>query len=203
MSITETATTTTTITRSECGKHRYLLSREWDAEKKQALLIMLCAGSADTVTVDTTTMLVLKNLRQLDFGGVSICNLFSTPAKDTDEENNRIILTAAMKAETIIFAWGTGSATSPAAQKRIAEVLEMLKPYQKHTYCIAAPNGKAGMHPLAPVLRDRWELVPWAGAVDASHEEKAKTPSQRGKKKAVPPTTEAQSFNLADGEGAA
>lgn len=188
MAITETANTETTIIRSEDGTHRYLLSKVWDKTKPQAMLIMLCAGNADTVTVDTTTMLVIKNLHQLDFGGVTICNLFSTPDKETDEENNHIILTAAMKSETIIFAWGTGSATSPTAQRRIAEILEMLKPYQKQTYCISAPNGKNGLHPLAPALRESWVLVPWMKPVEVSPKEKEKTVSQRAEKKTVSPT---------------
>ena len=187
MSVTETATMETTIIRSEDSLHRYILQKVWNPEKPQAMLIMLCAGSADTVTVDTTTMLVLKNLKQLDFGGVSVCNLFSTPDKETDEENSRIILTAAMKAETIIFAWGTGSATSPKAQGRIAEVVEMLKPYRKHIFCIAAPDGKAGMHPLAPKLRDRWELVPWTRPDDAAPKEKEKSSSKRKDKEAALP----------------
>lgn len=189
MAITETATMETTVIRSEDGAHRYLLSKVWGKDKPQAMLIMLCAGTADTVVLDTTCMLVVKNLHLLSFGGVSICNLFSTPDKDTDEENDRIILQTAMKAETIIFAWGTGSATNPTAQRRIAEILEMLKPYQKHTYCIAAPNGKSGLHPLAPTLRACWTLVPWIKPDEAAPKENAKNQSQKTDKKTIPPTT--------------
>lgn len=187
MAITESNTLQTTIIRSEDGVHRYLLSKVWNESKPQAMLIMLCAGSADTVTVDTTTMLVIKNLHQQGFGGVSVCNLFSTSDKETDVENDRIILSEAMKAETIIFAWGTGSMTSPVAQQRIAAVVEMLKPYQKHTYCIAAPNGKAGLHPLAPALRESWTLVPWIRPDEAAPKENAKIPPQKTEKKAVLP----------------
>lgn len=179
MSVTEHATMQTTITRSEDGKHRYLLSKVWDGSKKQAMLIMLCAGSANAVTLDTTTMLVVKNLHKLGFGGVSICNLFSTPDRETDQENDKVIQLEAKEAETIIFGWGTGSATNPAAQRRIAEVLEMLKPYQSHTYCIASPAGKSGLHPLAPALRESWSLVPWIRPDETAPEETAKPPTQK------------------------
>lgn len=189
MAITEAATMETTIMRSEDGGHRYLLSKVWDEANQQVMLIMLCAGSADAVTVDTTTMLVVKNLHQLGYGGVSICNLFSTPDRETDEENDHIILNIAMKAKTIIFAWGTGSITNPTAQRRIAEVLEMLKPYQKHTYCIAASSGKSGLHPLAPALRESWTLVPWMSSDEAAPKENAKNQSQKTDKKTIPPTT--------------
>ncbi len=193
MSITATSTMETTIMRSEDGAHRYLLSKEWDAKKPQAMLIMLCAGTANAVDVDMTTMLVVKNLHQLDFGGVSICNLFSTSGKETDEENDRIILNAAMNSETIIFGWGTGSATNPMTQRRISEVLELLRPYQKQTYCIAAPNGKSGLHPLAPALRERWRLVPWITPHEAAPQEKAKTTSMKTEKKTVSLTGGVQS----------
>ena len=201
MAITEKATMETTVMRSEDGAHRYLLQKVWDKDKKDALLIMLMAGHADTVAIDTTTMLVMKNLKQLDFGGVTICNLFSNLLKESDEENDRIILTAAIKASTIIVAWGTGSVTNPEAQRRIAEILEMMKPYQKNTFCIAAPNGKSGMHPLAPVLRDRWELVPWARPVEAAPKEKEKSPSKKDKKTVPPATPGVQSFTVDKGAG--
>ena len=179
-SITESATMTTTIIRSEDGRHRYLLKKEWFPDKKQAMLIMLMAGSANAVAIDTTTMLVVANLHKLDFGGVSIVNLFSTPDKDTDEENDRIIQSAAAEAETIIFGFGTGAATNPAAQRRIAEVLELLKQYQANAFCIASPAGKSGLHPLAPALRESWRLVPWMSKPDeAAHEDFAKNPPKR------------------------
>lgn len=188
MSVTEHATISTTLIRSEDGNHRYLLSKVWDESKGHAMLIMLCAGSADTVNIDTTTMLVIKNLKALDFGGVSICNLFSNSDKETDEENDRVILDTAKDSAPIIFAWGTGSATNPAAQRRISEVLEMLKPYQKHTFCIATPDGKNGQHPLSPKLRDSWVLVPFfVPPNEAAPQEKAKTPFQKTEKNTVSP----------------
>ena len=180
MSVIESATMETSITRSEDGRHTYLLSREWNPEKKQAMLIMLMAGSADTVAIDTTGMLVVSNLHKLGYGGIKITNLFTNQSRETDEENDRIILETAEKSEQILVGWGTGSATNPAAQRRIGEVLALLRPYQERMFCIASPAGKKGLHPLAPALRKKWDILPWLDEV--AHEEKQKSPSQRERK---------------------
>ena len=180
MPITESSTMATTVIRSKDGYHRYLLSKVWDDTKPKALLVMLCAGSANVIAVDTTTMLVVKNLHQLDYGGVSICNLFTNSDKENDKENDRVILNAAKDTETLIFGWGTGSATNPAAQRRIAEVLELLKEYQANAFCLASPTGRSGLHPLAPALRESWILVPWlTNHVEAVDGKKAKVGSKR------------------------
>ena len=88
--------------------------------------------------------------------------------------------------------WGTGSATNPSAQRRVGEVLALLRPYQERMFCIASPAGKKGLHPLAPALRESWTLVPWLD--EAAHEEKQKSTPQRGKKNAQTPSL-GQAFN--------
>jgi hypothetical protein len=62
----------------------------------------------------------------------------------------------------------------------------MLKPYQKQTYCIAAYNGKSGLHPLAPALRESWSLVPW---IQPDEKPSTKETSKKSSKKTVPPAT--------------
>ena len=74
--ITETTAMQTTAIYSDDKTHRYLLRKEWDSEKKSAEIIMLYPSSADTVTVDHTTMFVLRNLERLNYGSVNILICF-------------------------------------------------------------------------------------------------------------------------------
>ena len=62
---------------SDDGKHRFLLRREWDKDKKSAMVIMINPNTADTLNVDLTTMLTINNLSNLGFGSVNIVNLYS------------------------------------------------------------------------------------------------------------------------------
>lgn len=90
--ITETTAMQITDIYSDDKTHRYLLRKEWNSEKKSAEIIMLYPSSADTVTVDHTTMFVLRNLERLNYGSVNIVNLFSSMSgkhstSDIDEDN--------------------------------------------------------------------------------------------------------------------
>lgn len=78
MSQTEMTAMQTTAIYNDDKTHRYLLRKDWDSDKPSAKIIMLYPCSADTVTVDHTTMFVLHNLERLDYGSVNIVNLFSS-----------------------------------------------------------------------------------------------------------------------------
>ena len=54
MKVTTTTLTTEAIF-SEDGKKRYLLHKEWDANKKQIAIIMLAPSEADGIALDKTT----------------------------------------------------------------------------------------------------------------------------------------------------
>lgn len=187
MSVTESSTMTTTVVRSECGSHRYLLSKVWDETKPKAMLVMLAAGDTSTVATGTTESLVVKNLNQLGFGSIFICNLFSNQDKESDAENDRTIVQTASECPTLIFGWGSGALSSPVAQRRIAEVLDMLKEYQANAYCIASPTGNKGLHPLAPAIRNIWSLCSWMEKPDeAQHQENRDSASlKKGKGAAI------------------
>lgn len=111
--ITETTAMQTTVIYNDDKTHCYLLRKEWDSEKKSAEIIMLYPSSADTVTVDHTTMFVLRNLERLNYGSVNIVNLFSSMSgkhstSDIDEDNIGYIQQYAESSDIIIFATGTG-----------------------------------------------------------------------------------------------
>ena len=153
---------------SDDGEHRLLLRREWDKNGKTAMIIMINPNSADTLSMDMTTMLVLNNLYKLGFGSVNIVNLYSriTPklslrfnsdddliAKGCDE----MIEEYAVTSDAIIIAWGSLGNTSERVRERQANILERLSKFRNKLYKI----GKQGYHPLTPAVRSNWDLVPY------------------------------------------
>ena len=72
---TETTTIKSKAIFSDDKKHRVLLRKEWNRDKKSAMIIMINPNTADTCNYDLTTMLVLNNLNKLDFASVNIVNL--------------------------------------------------------------------------------------------------------------------------------
>jgi len=62
---------------SDLGHNRYLLQKEWDKNKSKAMVIMINPSTAGEVAIDYTTLYVINNLYDLDFGSVEIVNLFS------------------------------------------------------------------------------------------------------------------------------
>lgn len=159
----ETTTMTTTVIYNDDKTHRYLLHKEWDNTKPSAEIIMLYPSYADTVTVDHTTMFVLQNLERMEYGSVSIVNLFSSvsgkhSAADIDDENLMYIERYAEKADVIIFATGTGGDGNKTVLRMQKNVLDMLAPYKTKMKCIADLGGRKFYHPLCPTVR-KWTLA--------------------------------------------
>lgn len=153
---------------SDDGKHRFLLRREWDKDKKSAMVIMINPNTADTLNVDLTTMLTINNLSNLGFGSVNIVNLYSRIMpklslrfnSDDDliaKECDEIIEQYAAMSDAIIIAWGSIGNNSQRVRERQADLLDVLKPYANKLYKI----GEEGYHPLTPIIRCKWELEPY------------------------------------------
>ena len=73
---------------------RYLLRKEWDSSKPKLAIIMLAPSEASGIELDSTTLLVLNNASRLEYGSVTVLNLFATlddftlkQAEETDSEN--------------------------------------------------------------------------------------------------------------------
>lgn len=165
---TETTILKSKVLFSDDKKHRFLLRREWNEEKKSAMIIMINPNTADTLNVDLTTMLVLNNLSALGFGSVNIVNLYSRIMpklslrfnSDDDliaKECDEIIEQYAAMSDAIIIAWGSVGNNSQRVRERQADLLEILRPYANKLYKI----GKDGYHPLTPIIRCKWELEPY------------------------------------------
>ena len=150
----------TTAVFSRDGKHRYLLEKQWDETLPKAAILMIQAGTADTVKMDTTTMLCVTNACDNSFGAISILNLFSSIQSDTplsDKVNDATIVRCCDEADKIILAFGKGKEHL----ERKLEVLKMLEGYKEKFCCIADRKGRTLFHPLAPQVRKEWNLVPF------------------------------------------
>lgn len=164
---------------SDDRMHRLLLRKEWDRSKKSAMVIMINPNTADTVSMDMTTMLVINNLSRLGFGAVNIVNLYSRITNklslrfnsDDDllhDENDIVIEQYAALSDAVIIAWGSAGVTSQRVRDRMGELLEHLAQYNNKLYQI----GEHGYHPLTPCTRNGWELVPYKTEVKQDAESK-------------------------------
>ncbi|MGN0606327.1 MAG: DUF1643 domain-containing protein [Oscillospiraceae bacterium] len=165
---TETTTIKSKAIFSDDKKHRVLLRKEWNRDKKSAMIIMIHPNTADTLNHDLTTMLVLNNLSALGFGSVNIVNLYSRITSklnlrfnsDDDliaKECDEIIQQYATMSDAIIIAWGTVGKNTQRVRERQKYVLNLMKPYANKMYQI----GKNTCHPLTPSVRSGWTLEPF------------------------------------------
>ena len=160
-------TLTTNATFSDDGTKRYLLTKTWDSDKPKLAIIMLSPSEASGVVLDSTTMLVLNNTARMGYGGVTILNLFATlndfdlrKAELDDEENLKIIVSAAKSADILIYAAGVGKAKNKLFQERQKQVLTEWKAMEHKLFCLCDARGNARLqHPLSLAVRI-WELSP-------------------------------------------
>lgn len=105
---------------SRCERYRYLLTREWDADGRRALFIMLNPSTATEVQNDPTVERCERRARTLGFGAFRVTNIFAW--RDTDPkkmraaadpvgpDNDAAIVESCDWADQIICAWGAHGA---------------------------------------------------------------------------------------------
>ena len=178
---------------SENGEKRYLLRKTWDDNLPKLAIVMLCAGSAGTVELDTTTQLVLNNASRLGYGSIAILNLFPMlndfalkHAKGNDAENMDVIIREAAAAEKVVYAPGTGKAKNKLFMEVQEQTLLALQPYEDKLYCLCDEKGGSRFqHPLSPRVRS-WYLshlkISELVELPEHPEPEKKTKSKSGKK---------------------
>ena len=185
---TITTTLTTQAVFSDDGTKRYSLVKTWDSKKPTLAIIMLAPSEASGISLDSTTLLVLNNASRLGYGSVAIVNLFARiddfalrQAEDEDPENLEAILSAAQKADAIVYAAGVGKVQNKAFQQRQKQVVTKLVPYESKLYCLTNEDGEARMqHPLSPAVRT-WYLSPMKVSEALSKEVSTEEPKQEKK----------------------
>lgn len=112
---------------SECGRYRYHLWREWDAELPIMVWIMLNPSTADAEEDDPTIRKCIGFARRNRCGCISVVNLFAYRATDPKElkhvsdpvgpENDWHILHACAQphVNSLVAAWGVSDITTARA----------------------------------------------------------------------------------------
>lgn len=149
---------------SEDGKHRFLLRRIWDENKKKAAVIMQNPSYADELKGDLSVTKIMNFLIDEGFGCLDIVNLYSFISTDPEnlkrnndlerKDTDKFILKAIEDAEIIIIAWGSDK-NKYSARKR--EVMKLIKEYAIPLKCFKDPDGKMGRHPSR--MGNDFELV--------------------------------------------
>jgi hypothetical protein len=109
---------------SECGQFRYWLSREWDAHRPHACVIMLNPSTADANVDDPTIRKLLGFGERLGWGGFIVVNLYSFRATKPAElkragypgqtcgDDGHIVRAATLARDSggpVICAWGANA----------------------------------------------------------------------------------------------
>lgn len=161
--ITESKDLKSKLLYDESHSKRYLLNIEWVPQGKKATVIMLSPSTTTGIFFDRTTNCVLENLCKLNYGSVDIANLYAeldlkSYNLDSDSENLKVIKKSIDKADTIVYAVGTGHRTSKAIVNREKEILELISKYSSKCFCISDSQGKPFFHPLCPKVKE-WNLT--------------------------------------------
>lgn len=165
----------TKVIEEDSGAHRYVLERVWDDKQPIVAVITLYPASSELVITDTTTMLVTNNVYKLGFGGFFSVNLYSkiefpdSPTKKerarnyktaTNKTNDQYILEYCQKADEIIIAVGSLPSKNKTVMQRLQSILKTLEAegLLNKTKTLIDPVKKVSCHPLAPKVRNSWQL---------------------------------------------
>jgi len=153
----------TEVTYDDEMKNKYIVRKEWDKNKRKALILMKNTGQADEIVQDQTTMYVVNNLAKLDYGSVIIMNLYpSIEGQDLNEsatDNLMCVQEEVTKVDDVIIAVGTGIETNKEALKRLHMIVAILLDKKANILQIECPKGRRGFHPLYPAVKNEWKLV--------------------------------------------
>ena len=147
---------------SDCGRHRFSLSRRWNGGAGTILFLMLNPSTATESTNDPTIGRCHRFAVGWNggrHGGYVICNLFSLITPDRRllelsgdrlrlQENDRHISEALGRAGRLICAWG-GSGADRFIRLRASQVVELIRSeFAGEPECLDTNANGAPTHPL-------------------------------------------------------
>ncbi len=152
---------------SPCGRYRYLLTREWDAEPHKLVFVMLNPSAADAHSDDPTIRRCISFARREGCGGVIVANVFAwrsvsrralAAANEPEGPRNGDTLrrVAATAQRPIVCAWGAY------AGSKGASTASMLQSAGAVLVCLGRTKSGAPRHPL--YVRGDTALEPYTGA---------------------------------------
>lgn len=161
---------------SDCGRYRYTLSREWDAEMETLTWLMLNPSTADAAKDDPTIRKVMGFTKRAGYGSLLVVNLFAWRATDPSDlrteirrpsgdpegpENQEAITVAARITDAVVCAWGA----QPWARYQAKRVLGWLRERDTKMRCLGLTKGGDPLHPLMQSY-DGHPLVPFESDTD-------------------------------------
>ncbi len=148
---------------SDCGRYRYVLTREWGTYPPRALCVMLNPSTADAEVDDATIRSCVRLAKENGHGSLEVVNLFAWRATDPRQLatavdpvgplNETALRTGIGSCQTIICAWG---AHPMAIQRQKVAGLESRSIYFRKlvrslgikTFCFGTTKSGAPKHPL-------------------------------------------------------
>lgn len=176
---------TTSLTASENGGHTYAFTKDFEElnGKRGVLILLYPTRTEENYHVeDSTTIHIMKHMKQLGLKSYTTVNLFShvvrkrlsTRGLTIDEENLQFIKTEIFEKydsekDIVIIAWGNSHETSQAvndAKKKVLEMWSELYPSEKLYHFTVSGKDKEGdgIHPLYLGIRhgnSEWKLSPY------------------------------------------
>jgi hypothetical protein len=139
---------------SACEAYRYQLTREWQADGRKALFVMLNPSTATEVQNDPTVERCERRARALGFGAFRVVNIFAYRATEpkvmraqqdpVGPANNETLAEAALWADQVICGWGSHGAHLG----RGAEVEAILRATGRPLFHLGLTLAGAPKHPL-------------------------------------------------------
>ena len=162
--ITEIGMMKTEVVYNDTKTDRYRLAKIWDETKSVTSLLMIQAGSADTVVVDMTNLYCIRNLHALNMGGFDILNISSRieerlNAKEIalDETNVEEILASINRTGQCLICWGKIGESNAKVAEVQRQLLNRLESVEDKLFTIVTDSG-ACWHPIAPQIRHEWQI---------------------------------------------
>jgi len=169
------ATPNVKMIEADNGSHRYVLERVWNDKQPMVTVITLYPSTSELIITDTTTMLITNNVYKLGFGGYFSVNLFSkinlpdSPDKTgkkrnyktaTNKTNDEHIIESCKNSKQVILACGSLPTKNKQVGKRVDQLFTLLKEEKlmDKVVTLTAPNEDICSHPLAPKVRNQWNL---------------------------------------------
>ena len=135
------------------GAYRYSLWREWDSLGPAVVFVMLNPSTADAGNDDPTIRRCASFARSWGYGSLEVVNLFAYRTTEPSglwqtldpigPENDRYLVDAAGRAQSLVFAWGAHGAL----MDRGREVLGLLAG-RREIFCLGLTQAGQPRHPL-------------------------------------------------------
>ncbi|MDN8592776.1 DUF1643 domain-containing protein [Paenibacillus sp. 11B] len=154
MTIIQEASIQSKVIFSKDKRHRYLLERVWNSEKKKATVIMINPSFADELKTDVSVCKLMNFLIDNDFGALRIVNLYAFISTDPSalsnnseavgELNDQYIECSIADTDLIIIGWGIEKSKYT---KRKAYIRNLLKKTNVEIKGFIDNEGRIGRHP--------------------------------------------------------